>query len=243
MKTPYLKFYTADLLAHTRHLTPTQIGEAVIAVCEQAFGNPTAYTPRTSDEKACYKMLCAWKKQSTAALRQKKKAARLGGITTQQKNKNVCPAPEPHDGETSARSAQPPLLQQFSQRVLDTFEPQVKTPEQKHIWFKRNCRALRDILTFCDGDPTLAAQTVKVCRERLAKAGLTGGYEAVCRLLPDYYAEAKRTLSEQARRTAEAEKTRGYHLEPYWDAQGHPFSRWVKDTPPEAGEQPRGNAP
>lgn len=85
-------------------------------------------------------------------------------------------------------------LQKFSNAVIENFEAEVKTPDQKSVWFKRNCRCLRDILKFCGGDIDLAVETIDCCLIRLEKAGLTGGYEAVCRNLPDYYAEAKKKL-------------------------------------------------
>ena len=97
------------------------------------------------------------------------------------------------------KERQKTLLQQFSNAVLENFESAVQTNEQKHIWFKRNCRCLRDILNFCNQDIPLALQTIDVCIRRLEKAGLTGGYEAVCRNLPEYMVRAQQELEEQAR--------------------------------------------
>lgn len=85
-------------------------------------------------------------------------------------------------------------LQKFSNAVIENFEAEVKTPDQKSVWFKRNCRCLRDILKFCGGDIPLAVETIDCCLIRLEKAGLSGGYEAVLRNIPDYYAEAKKKL-------------------------------------------------
>lgn len=82
-------------------------------------------------------------------------------------------------------------LQRFSNQVLAHFEPEVKTEVQKHIWFKRNCRCLRDILAFCGEDIALALQTIHVCLERWEKAGITGGYEGICRNLPECCAQAQ----------------------------------------------------
>jgi len=96
------------------------------------------------------------------------------------------------------KERQKTLLQQFSNAVLENFESAVQTPEQKGIWFKRSCRCLRDILNFCNKDIPLALQTIDVCIRRLEKAGLTGGYEAVCRNLPEYMVQAQRELQEQA---------------------------------------------
>ena len=88
------------------------------------------------------------------------------------------------------------LLQVFAGEAAERFEPEVKNPQQFQIWFKRNARCLRDILNFCSQDIPLALQTISVCAYRLQKAGLTGGYEAVCRNLPEYYAAAKVELEE-----------------------------------------------
>ena len=84
-------------------------------------------------------------------------------------------------------------LQEFSNAVLAEFEEEMNDV-QKGIWFKRNCRCLADILNYCGKDIPLALQTVRVCAERLEKAGFTGGYAAVCRNLPEYYQQAKKRL-------------------------------------------------
>lgn len=85
-------------------------------------------------------------------------------------------------------------LQKFSNAVIENFEAEVKTDAQKEVWFKRNCRCLSDILNFCGGDIPLAVETIDCCLIRLEKKGYQCGYEAVCRNLPDYYAEAKKKL-------------------------------------------------
>ncbi len=82
-------------------------------------------------------------------------------------------------------------LQTFAGKVITFFEQEVKTPAQKEIWFKRNARCLKDILRFCGEDIPLALQTIDVCLEQLEKSGLWGGYEAVCRNLPEYMAQAR----------------------------------------------------
>lgn len=84
-------------------------------------------------------------------------------------------------------------LQKFANEVLAQYEEPMDDV-QKGIWFKRNCRCLTDILNFCGKDIPLAVATVGECVERLEKAGLSGGYEAVCRNLPEYYAAAKKKL-------------------------------------------------
>lgn len=84
-------------------------------------------------------------------------------------------------------------LQRFSNEVLAQYEEPMNDV-QKGIWFKRNARCLTDILNFCGKDIPLAVATVGECVERLEKAGMSGGYEAVCRNLPEYYAAAKKKL-------------------------------------------------
>lgn len=86
-------------------------------------------------------------------------------------------------------------LQEFSNRVIEHFED-LKTNDQKAIWFKRNCRCLSDILKFCGGDIDVALECIAVCVERLEKAGLKGGYEAVCRNITLYYDEALKRVAE-----------------------------------------------
>lgn len=240
MKIPYIKIYTADLLAKTRRLSPEQIGNAVIGVCEQAFENETAYTPQNEAEQAFFDLLLVWKAESIAALKQKRKSGKIGaqkrwnnaqekmqlsdGSTAissangrqkqKQKQSNIntycepaaavlkkCRGNEngndktaksrPAQGETGARVKTP--LQVFSNRILAEFEDEMDKT-QIGIWFKRNCRCLTDILNFCGKDVELAVETVRACVLRLEKAGLSGGYEAVCRNLPEYYGEAKKRV-------------------------------------------------
>lgn len=64
MKIPYVKIYTADLLAKTRRLTPEQIGNAMIGICEVAFENETAYKPQNEAEEAFFNLLLEWKSES-----------------------------------------------------------------------------------------------------------------------------------------------------------------------------------
>ena len=224
MKIPYVKIYTADLLAKSRKLTPEQIGRAMLGLCEQAFENNTDYQPGTQAEQALFDMLLGWKNESVSALKQKKNAGRKGGKAAQEKRKFS-------DGSTACASAsstrnkqtdtetetdtetdinkqhtaapaagqerpKPKLnnLQKFSNAVIAEFE-ELETKDQIAVWFKRNCRCLTDILKFCDGDIPTGLATIRVCVERLEKAGLSGGYEAVCRNLPEYYHEAKKRLA------------------------------------------------
>lgn len=221
MKIPYVKIYTADILAKTRKLTPEQIGRAVVGICEQAFENQTDYAPKTDAEKALFDMLIGWKNESVSALKQKKKAGRLGAQKTNEKRKlldggtaampavgtperqtetdtdtetdiNKLPTADHAAGQVNPK---PKLnkLQEFSNAVLAEFE-ELETKDQIAVWFKRNARCLSDILRFCGGDIPTALATIRVCVERLEKAGLSGGYEAVCRNLPEYYHEAKKRL-------------------------------------------------
>ena len=87
MKIPYVKIYTADLLAKARKLSPEQIGRAVVGVCEQAFENQTDYTPQTEPEQAFFNLLMEWKQESIAALKQKRSAGR-NGAKKKRKKKN-----------------------------------------------------------------------------------------------------------------------------------------------------------
>lgn len=223
MKIPYVKIYTADLLAKSRRLSAEQIGNAVIGLCEQAFENETAYQPQTEPERAFFNMLLDWKNESVASLKQKKLAGKKGGKATQQKYKlsdesTACVSASSTlikqtetetDTETeykrltgAAKATQKPTpksnpklnsLQQFSNQVIAEFED-LQTDAQKAIWFKRNSRCLSDILNFCGKDIPLAIETIRICAEKLAKAGYEGGYEAVCRNLSTYHRAALERL-------------------------------------------------
>ncbi len=88
-------------------------------------------------------------------------------------------------------------LHTFAGEVLKRFEPPLDTAQQD-VWFKRNCRCLKDILLFCHGDIPLALSTIDVCLEGLEKAGYSGGYEAVLRNITNYYAQAEKRLQRGA---------------------------------------------
>ena len=245
MKIPYVKIYTADLLAKSRKLSPEQIGRAVVGVCEQAFENQTAYKPINEEERSFYEMLLNWKNASVSVIKSRKKAGRKGGLATQSKSKlsdgsNASPLASSKNfsllqadkqallneekekvtqkekearekkiltadyaaglahltAEPTPNPEQKPKLnklQEFSNAVLAEFEDPMNDT-QKGIWFKRNCRCLADILNFCGKNIPLAVHTVRICVDRLDKAGLKGGYEAVCRNLPEYYAQAQKAL-------------------------------------------------
>ncbi len=240
MKIPYIKLYTADLLAASRHLTAQQIGQAVLGICEQAFEDDCTYLPQTQREKQFFQMLGHWKEEAQIGYAQKKKAGRLGGKTKQQKMTKIdgsgaissaCSTP-PSQTETDTKTETKPYtetkteknntltaraengpaqgtqdfsslkkqtatnpLQTFAAQVLACFEPTVQTPAQREIWLKRNARCLKDILRFCGENIPLALQTIRVCARRLEKAGLSGGYEAVCRNLPEYHDQAQAELA------------------------------------------------
>ncbi len=102
MKIPYVKIYTADLLATSRKLTPEQIGQAILGLCEQAFENETAYQPQSQAEQALFDMLVSWKQESIAALKQKKNAGRSGAKKRWQKEREKA---ELSDGSTAIISA------------------------------------------------------------------------------------------------------------------------------------------
>lgn len=226
MKIPYLKIYTADLLAVNRKLNPEQIGSAILGICEQAFDNQTQYEPKNEAERAFYDMLLGWKNESIKALKIKKLAGKKGGTVTQARHKlsdgstacfsasskqnkqtetdtetetetdinKLLTAGKPQGSKVVLEPKPKKLndLQKFSNAVIENFEPEVQTDGQKAVWFKRNCRCLSDILRFCGGDIDMALGCIYVCATRLKKANLRGGYEAVCRNLPDYYSEAKK---------------------------------------------------
>lgn len=84
-------------------------------------------------------------------------------------------------------------LQKFAKAVSERFEDPMDRV-QLGIWYKRNCRCLTDILNFCGKNIPLGLETISVCVKRLEKAGLSGGYEAVCRNLPEYHAIAKNQM-------------------------------------------------
>lgn len=224
MKVPYIKIYTADLLAKTRRLTAEQIGQAVIGVCEQAFENQTQYEPKNEAERAFYEMLLCWKNESISALKQKKLAGKNGAKKRWQEQQlsdgstaistanstRVWQTETETDTETDINilTADKPQrllepkpkpkkelndLQKFANAVAERFEDPMNKV-QLGIWYKRNCRCLTDILNFCGKDIPLGLETISVCVRRLEKAGLTGGYEAVLRNIPEYHAQAKKQL-------------------------------------------------
>ena len=89
MKIPYIKLYTPEVLAATRHLSITSIGEIVVGVCELAFDGTTHFEAACPAEQAFFEMMVEWKKESEQALLQKKLAGKKGGKTAQQKRRRL----------------------------------------------------------------------------------------------------------------------------------------------------------
>lgn len=98
--------------------------------------------------------------------------------------------------EISLQEKKIPLPAEFVDQVLARFEESVQTSQQRRIFVKNNASNLKDILEFCDHNIPLALQTISVCVRRLQQGGVTGGYAAVCRNLPEYYDKAKKELEE-----------------------------------------------
>ena len=86
MKIPYIKIYTADLLAKTRRLSPQEIGEAVIAACEMAFEGSTEYKPAQAKAQAFFNMLNDWTAESKDALKAQRTRAKKGAQARWQKS-------------------------------------------------------------------------------------------------------------------------------------------------------------
>ncbi|MBP5403822.1 MAG: hypothetical protein J6Y17_01880 [Elusimicrobiaceae bacterium] len=78
MKIPYIKIYTADLLAKSRHLTDAQIGRALVGICEQAFENQTQYKANDEAEGALFELFLQWKNESVSSLKSRKRAGKIG---------------------------------------------------------------------------------------------------------------------------------------------------------------------
>lgn len=96
----------------------------------------------------------------------------------------------------SAGSKPKSVIQQFSNRMLENFEPNIdsKDPGKVGVWYRANCKYFSEILKYCNNDLDLAEGCVYACVTKLEKLGLTGGYAAVVRHLPEYYTEAKKQL-------------------------------------------------
>ena len=222
MKIPYIKLYTADVLAKSRKLNHEQIGRLVLSACELAFEGSTDLAPQNETEIAFCDMLNEWIVESKTAIKQKKIAGKNGAkkrwkekqlsdgstaiscanSTTEWHTDTDTDTDTKTDNiilhtavqKTADKTSHPKKLnelQKFAIRVLESFEPDVKTKDQKSVWYKRNCRCLRDILAFCEGNIELGIKTIDVCLDRMSKACYTCGYEAVLRNIPEYYSVAK----------------------------------------------------
>ncbi len=234
MKIPYIKIYTADLLAVCRKLTDEQLGSAVLGICEQAFENDTTYLPDTPQEERLFALLTQWKDEAQKSYLQNKKVSQKAAKARWQKksvsggassivaghNQPKCQTETETETKTETETetdtetetenisltaqapaaqgerAKTPLPAEFVDRVIERFEQAVATPAQREIFVRRNARCLKDILGFCDHNISLALQTISVCARRLEQGGVSGGYEAVCRNLPEYYEKAKQELQE-----------------------------------------------
>ncbi len=93
MKIPYIKIYTADLLAKTRRLSAQEIGEAVIAACELAFEGSTDYeqclSNASENAQAFFNMLKEWAEDSKEALKVQRERAQKGAQRRWKKSEPV----------------------------------------------------------------------------------------------------------------------------------------------------------
>ena len=87
MRIPYIKLYASDLLAASRSLTSQQLGRALVGICERAFENNTTYQPQDACERAFFRMLLVWEKESRRTYMACVRAGRKGGRKTQQNSR------------------------------------------------------------------------------------------------------------------------------------------------------------
>lgn len=221
MKIPYIKIPIADVSAYISSFSDEAKGKILQAVLDFGLYQEWADLELSEREKIgyaavqeiveneikSYKKFCREQKNKAKKMWDKKQnhdeAAAMPNpkFTTCQTETETKAETDINKQHTAAPAAgqlkpNPKLnkLQNFSNAVLAEFES-LETKDQIAVWFKRNCRCLTDILRFCGGDIPTALETIRVCVERLEKAGLTGGYEAVCRNLPEYYQAAKKRLN------------------------------------------------
>lgn len=221
MKIPYIKIPIADVAAYLAPFGDTFKGRVFQAVLD--FGlyqkwadlecnereqiGYTAVKEIVENEIKSYKKFCREQKNKAKKMWDKKQnhdeAAAMPNpkftkCQTETETKAETDINKQHTASLAAGQVKPNpklnKLQNFSNAVLAEFE-NLETKDQIAVWFKRNCRCLTDILRFCGGDIPTALETIRICVERLEKAGLTGGYEAVCRNLPEYYQAAKKRLN------------------------------------------------
>lgn len=219
MKIPYIKIPIADVSAYISSFSDEAKGKILQAVLDFGLYQEWADLELSEREKIgyaavqeiveneikSYKKFCREQKNKAKKMWDKKQnhdeAAAMPNpkfTKCQTETKAETDINKQHTAAPAAGQLKPNpklnKLQNFSNAVLAEFE-NLETKDQIAVWFKRNCRCLTDILRFCGGDIPTALETIRVCVERLEKAGLTGGYEAVCRNLPEYYQAAKKRLN------------------------------------------------
>lgn len=221
MKIPYIKIPIADVSAYISSFSDEAKGKILQAVLDFGLYQEWADLELSEREKIgyaavqeiveneikSYKKFCREQKNKAKKMWDKKQnhdeaaampSPKFTKCQTETETKAETDINKQHTASLAAGQVKPNpklnKLQNFSNAVLAEFE-NLETKDQIAVWFKRNCRCLTDILRFCGGDIPTALETIRVCVERLEKAGLTGGYEAVCRNLPEYYQVAKKRLN------------------------------------------------
>lgn len=221
MKIPYIKIPIADVSAYISSFSDEAKGKILQAVLDFGLYQEWADLELSEREKIgyaavqeiveneikSYKKFCREQKNKAKKMWDKKQnhdeaaampSPKFTKCQTETETKAETDINKQHTAAPAAGQLKPNpklnKLQNFSNAVLAEFE-NLETKDQIAVWFKRNCRCLTDILRFCGGDIPTALETIRVCVERLEKAGLTGGYEAVCRNLPEYYQVAKKRLN------------------------------------------------
>lgn len=224
MKIPYIKIPIADVSAYLAPFSFEEKGKIFQAVLD--FGlyqkwsdlelsergqiGYAAVQEIVENEIKSYKKFCKEQKEKAKKMWGKKQNHDGAGALpprhsqtetetkqeteTDIKNILTSTAPKVADSKTKPKRELNDL-QKFSNAVLERFEDPMDDV-QRGIWFRRNCRCLTDILNFCGKSIPLGLETISVCIDRLQKAGLSGGYEAVCRNLPEYMAQAKKRVVE-----------------------------------------------
>jgi hypothetical protein len=219
MKIPYIKIPIADISAYLAPFSFEEKGKIFQAVLD--FGLYQKWAALELSERGqigysnvqeiveneikSYKKFCKEQKQKIKNHWEKVKSADDTNVLPQRNNQTETKQEtetdiyKKHTTASNAADSKPKSkrelndLQKFSNAVLERFEDPMDDV-QKGIWFRRNCRNLSDILNFCGKNISLGLETISVCVERLQKAGLSGGYEAVCRNLPEYMAQAKKKV-------------------------------------------------
>ena len=220
MKIPYIKIPIADVSAYLAPFSFEEKGKIFQAVLD--FGLYQKWTDLELSERGqigyaavkeiveneikSYRKFCKEQKEKAKKMWDKKQnhdeatalPTRYSQTETETKQETETDINKILTAQKSADSKPKPKrelndLQKFAVAVADRFEePMDKV--QLSIWYKRNCRCLTDILNFCGKNITLGLETISVCVRRLEKAGLSGGYEAVARNLPEYMAQAKKQM-------------------------------------------------